>query len=70
MASVLSSPYLFSISKEGILAAISIDFLLEIELILHREVIHLKASLALVDKVSIRWRDLDHSDVISISSPG
>ena len=70
MASVPSSPYLFSISKEGILAAILIDFLLEIELILHREVIHLKASLALVDKVSFRWRDLDHSDVISISSPG
>ena len=47
VASVPSSPYLFSISKEGILAAILIDFLSEIELILHREVIHLKASLAM-----------------------
>jgi hypothetical protein len=70
VASVLSSPYLFSISKEGILAAILIDFLLEIELILHREVIHLKASLAMVDKVSFRWRDWDYKNVISITSPG
>ena len=70
MASVLSSQYLFSISKERILAAILIDFLLEIELTLHGEVIHLMASLAMVDKVSFRRGDLDYKNVISISSPG
>ncbi len=48
MASVPSSPYLFSISKGGILAAILFDFLLEIEIILHGEVIHLKAALSIV----------------------
>ena len=48
-----------NVCKEGILAAISIDFLLEIKLILHREVIHLKASLAMVDKVSFKRGDWD-----------
>ncbi len=46
VASVPSSPYLFSISKEGILAAILFDFLLEIEIILHGEVIHLEEAMS------------------------
>ena len=50
MASVLSSPYIFTMCKEGILAAISIDFLLEIEWILYGEVIHLKAALLIVER--------------------
>ena len=47
VASAPSSLYTFSMCKERILAAISIDFLLEIELILQGEVIHLKAALSL-----------------------
>ena len=41
VASVPSSPYTLTRCKEGILAAILIDFLYEIELILQGEVIHL-----------------------------
>ena len=70
VASVPSSPYTFTMCRERILAAILFDFLLEIEIILHGEVIHLKASLPMVDKVSFRRGDLDYKNVISISSPG
>ena len=41
VASVPSSPYTLTRCKEGILAAILIDFLTEIGLILQGEVIHL-----------------------------
>ena len=47
MASVPSSLCIFSMCRERILAAIPIDFLEEIELILQGEVIHLKAALSI-----------------------
>ncbi len=46
VASVPSSPYTFTMCREGILAAILFDFLLEIEIILHGEVIHLKEAMS------------------------
>jgi len=47
VASVPSSLCTFSMSRERMLAAMPLDFLVEIELILQGEVIHLKAALSI-----------------------
>ncbi len=68
VASVPSSLYTFTMCKERILAAISIDFLLEIESILHGEVIHLKAALSIAVRGFLQVERIGAE--FSFSSPG